>query len=135
MPKSDGYKNLITNDRRSLDEVRKNSKKGGKRSGEVRRAKRSMREALEIMLLMSLKEGDEVDIKQIHALTGVQGKNVSVQDALLFAQLKKALNGDSRAFNLITNIVSLTEGEKSLQNKEKHSVLIEIVGQNDANES
>ena len=54
MPKSDGYKNLIPANKRSKDEARKLGQKGGKKSGEVRR----MRKTLKEQLLLLLKEDD-----------------------------------------------------------------------------
>ena len=46
MPKSDGYKNLIPANKRIKDEVRKIGQKGAKKSGEVRRMRKSLREQL-----------------------------------------------------------------------------------------
>lgn len=133
MPKSDGYKNLITP---STDEARERGTKGGIASGKVRREKRSMREALDILLKLSLKDGKKTDIKNIKSLTSLSGQNVTVQDALLIAQIQKALKGDGRAFDAIKNIVMPTETE-GVQTQDKatdgNKVVIEIVGRKNGN--
>lgn len=49
MPR-DGTKNLIPTNRRSKEEVRRNSSKGGKKSGEVRRKRKTLREELLALL-------------------------------------------------------------------------------------
>ena len=46
MPKSDGYKNLIPANKRSKDEARKLGQKGGIKSGEVRRMRKTLKEHL-----------------------------------------------------------------------------------------
>lgn len=133
MPKSDGYKNLITP---STDEARERGTKGGIASGKARREKRSMREALDILLKLSLKDGKKTDIKNIKSLTSLSGQNVTVQDALLIAQIQKALTGDGRAFDAIKNIVMPTETEGA-QTQDKatdgNKVVIEIVGRKHGN--
>ena len=57
MPKSDGYKNLIPANKRSKDEARKLGQKGGIKSGEVRRMRKTLKEHL--LLLLSEKSVQE----------------------------------------------------------------------------
>lgn len=136
MPKSDGYKNLIPTNRRSKEEVRSNGRKGGQRSGETRRAKRTMRDSLEILLNLSLKEGESANVDKINSLSSLTGKNVTVQDALLIAQLKKALKGDVRAFYAIREIMQSSAGkDEDTANKGSGSesgCIIQIVRENEA---
>lgn len=77
-------------------------KKGCVKSAEVRRNKRKMRESLEVLLKMPLKgRGNEIDIEDIKAFAQLKGKNVTVLDAILIAQIQKALKGDTKAIEFI----------------------------------
>ena len=77
--------NLIPNSMRSPKEVRENGKKGGIKSGEVRKARKTLKETL----LLMLEEGN-------------------TQDNITLALLQKALNGDTKAYEVIRDTV----GEK-----------------------
>lgn len=75
---------------------------GGRKSGEVRRAKKRMKESLELLLTMPLKaRGQETDIEDIKAFAQLKGKNITVEQAMLIAQIQKALKGDSKAFEIL----------------------------------
>lgn len=73
------------------------AKKGAQKSAEVRRAKRDLRQALEILL--------ETDIK------GKNGEVKSGAEAIAIAQFQKALKGDTRAFEVVRD----TSGQSVVQ--------------------
>lgn len=79
------------------EERREAGRKGGIASGEAKRAKKAMRERLEILLDMKLKSGKGIDIESIQSFAELKGKNITVQDALMIAQIQKALKGDTNA--------------------------------------
>lgn len=88
----------------SHEEAVKNGAKGGKASGESRRKKRSLREAMETMLALDLSE------KEIKALAE-KGYDAETQlDALTAAALISAKKGNSQAF---ANVMRLL-GEETL---------------------
>ena len=107
------------------------SSKGGKASGEAKRRKKLMRENLEILCQLSLKSGRATDIESIKNFVELKGKNITVEQAMLLAQIKKALNGDSTAMTFIRD----TMGQKPVDEKKvetnstESSLLAEIVGQ------
>lgn len=70
--------------------------KGGKRSGEVRAAKRDLRKALESLLEKEFK--------------GKGGETLSGAEAIALKQMEKALKGDTRAFEVIRD----TAGQKPI---------------------
>lgn len=72
-------------------------RKGGIASGKTRRNKKAMRERLEILLDLPLKSGKEYDIESIKNFAALKGKNITVQDAMMIAQIQKALKGDTTA--------------------------------------
>ena len=89
--------NLIRNEDRTPSERRANASKAGKASGEARRKKRDLRQAIEILL--------ETDIK------GKNGEIKSGAEAIAIAQFQKALKGDTRAFEVIRD----TAGQKPIE--------------------
>lgn len=111
--------------------MKKCSSKGGKASGEAKRRKKLMKENLEILCQLSLKSGRATDIESIKNFVELKGKNITVEQAMLLAQIKKALNGDSTAMTFIRD----TMGQKPVDEKKvetnstESSLLAEIVGQ------
>ena len=93
--------NLIPFNERSKSEVREIASRGGERSGESRRKKKAMRESLEILLEMKVKGGKECDIDKIQDFASLKGKNITVEQAMLIAQIQKALKGDTSALAFI----------------------------------
>ena len=79
------------------DQRRENGRKGGIASGEAKRAKKQMKERLEVLLELSMKAGKSTDIESIKNFAALKGKNITVQDAMLIAQIQKALKGDTNA--------------------------------------
>ena len=79
------------------EERREAGRKGGIASGEAKRRKKAMRERLEIILEMPLKAGKNADIEAIKNFAALKGKNITVQDAMMIAQIQKALRGDTNA--------------------------------------
>ena len=79
------------------EELRELGRKGGIASGIAKRNKKAMRERLEILLEMPLKDGRAADIEAIKNFAALKGKNITVQDAMMIAQIQKALKGDTTA--------------------------------------
>ena len=105
--------NLKPNSERTPSEVRENARKGGIKSGETRRRKKEMRERLEILLSMPLKDGKGADVEKIKSFGAIKGKNITVEDAILIAIAQKALKGDISAGAFIRDTV----GEKPTDNQ------------------
>lgn len=84
-------------DKMSPEERREMGRRGGIASGEAKRKKKAMRERLEIILDMPLKAGKGVDIETIQNFAKLKGKNITVQDAMMIAQIQRALHGDTNA--------------------------------------
>lgn len=89
---------------RAGDEQAKTASKGGKASGEARRRKRSLREAMQTMLALDLSEKEINDLAK-------KGYDAQTQlDALTAAALISAKRGNSQAF---ANVMRLL-GEETL---------------------
>lgn len=92
----------------SSAEARNNGKKGGIASGKKRREKKAMKDTLETLLKMPLEAGKAVDLEGIKSIAAIKGKNITVQEAIMLAQIKKAIKGDTKAAEYIRD----TSGNK-----------------------
>lgn len=98
-----GTKNLIPLNKRTKEEQKAITTAGGKASGESRRARKTLKE--ELLLLLS--EGDTQ-------------KNVSV------AMIQKALDGDTKAFEVIRDTIGEKPTEKVMVADVDPSVIGEV---------
>lgn len=85
-------------------------KKGAKVTGEIIRRKKDLRDIAIEMMELSLKDGKLDNLTSMN----VKGKNITVKEALIFAQFKKAMEGDESALKLVLQFV----GDKLLQVQE-----------------
>lgn len=97
--------NLIPGNKRSQSELRENGKKGGIRSGEVRREKRMLADTAQMLLGLPL-----TDAKGIGKLKSMGISKGDMTNAMMMtaAILKRAQSGDTSAYNAIRDII----GEK-----------------------
>ena len=97
--------NLIPQSERTKEEQRKIATKGGIASGKARRKKKLIKEQLELLLSLPLKdENAKRKLEQI----GIDADNLDNQMAMIISIWNKALKGDIQAFNSIRDSV----GEK-----------------------
>lgn len=76
-------------------------KKGGIASAKAKREKKAMKDTLATLLSMSLKKGAAADIESIKSIASLSGKNITVQEAIMLAQIQKAVKGDTRAAEFV----------------------------------
>ena len=100
--------NLIPQSERTKAEQRVIARKGGIASGEKRREKKAMKETLETLLQMPLKSGKATDLDEIKNIAALKGKNITVQEAIMLAQIQKAVKGDTKAAEYVRD----TSGNK-----------------------
>ena len=105
-------KNLIPNSERSPREVRENGKKGGIASGEARRVKKSLREAMQILM--------EAD------LTGKDGKTMTGTEAMAARAFQAALKGDWKAWELVRDTAGQKPVERVMVADVEPSVIAEV---------
>ena len=83
------------------EEAKRNGAKGGKKSGEVRRQRKAMKEQMEMLLSLPFKEIEKLDF--IENL-GIDKEQIDNQMALLVAMYGRALKGDVQAFKEIREV-------------------------------
>jgi hypothetical protein len=86
-----------------------NGRKGGIASGQARREKKAMRERIQELLEMSVSAGDIDDFTNIK---DTKGKNLTVQDAIIVAQVQRALKGDIRAVEFLRDTAGMKPADK-----------------------
>lgn len=106
--------NLIPFTELTEEEQRKIAVKGGIASGKARRRKKLIKEQLELLLSLPLKdENAKMKLKQM----GIDADNLDNQMAMVISIWNKALKGDVQAFNSIRDSV----GEKPKEVIENHN--------------
>ena len=93
-------------------EARENGKKGGIASGEARRAKKSLREAMQILM--------DADF------TGKDGKTMTGTDAMAAKAFQAALKGDWKAWELVRDTAGQKPVERVMVADVEPSVIAEV---------
>ena len=79
----------------------KTATKAGIASGKARREKKAMKDTLATLLAMAWNEGEVADAEEISSIAALQGKNLTVQEVIMLAQIQKAVKGDTRAAEFV----------------------------------
>ena len=93
-------------------EARENGRKGGVASGEARRAKKSLREAMQILM--------DAD------LTGKDGKTMTGTEAMAAKAFQAALKGDWKAWELVRDTAGQKPVERVMVADVEASVIAEV---------
>ena len=108
MPKG-RKENLIDTAHRTEEELRAMTRKGGIKSGEARRRKKTMREALEFLMYKA--ELSEA-LKQRMRNEGIKDEDMNHQMAITRSLIAKAEAGDVQAYNAICAMIGEKPAEK-----------------------
>ncbi|MFR7544550.1 MAG: hypothetical protein ACLUWN_01180 [Clostridia bacterium] len=112
--------NLIPFNKRTESEQREYAKKGGQKSGEVRRQRKAMKEQMEMLLSLPFKQSESLEFMKD---LGIEEDNLDNQMALIVAMYGKALKGDVQAFNTIREVV---QDEKTVKDEEKIQIINDL---------
>lgn len=97
--------NLKSLGKRTTEEQRMIAQKGGKASVKARKDKREQKQIIMDVLAMPLEDGS---VEQITSLAAAEGANLSINQAIVIQQVKRALKGDTRAAEYLRD----TSGQK-----------------------
>lgn len=114
-------KNLIPfTSNQSREEAKKNGAKGGKKSGEVRRKRKAMKEQMEMLLSLPFKSKKQFNfMKEL----GIKDDDIDNQMALIVALYGKALKGDVQAFNTIREV---TQDDKTVSQDDRVQIVNDL---------
>ena len=131
-----GYENIRdANDKRTPEERRELAKKAGKASGQARRRKADFRKTLNLLLTA------EIDNEEWKPVLESLGIECTLESALLMAQIKIALAGDTQAAKFVAQYSGQSaRAEEDLENKKADTELIKarkeaITGENENDEA
>ena len=116
-------KNLIPMNQRSPKEKEAIQRAGGIASGKVRRRKRDLKRTLNAILDLPLRQGK---VHNIRSIAGSKGKNITAEQAILLAQVNKALRGDTRAATFIRDTAGFKPSQKVEVEEIATTVLTEV---------
>lgn len=114
---------LISIADRTTEEQQAIATKGGIASGKARREKKAMKDTLAALLSMPLRNGKGAEIESIKNLAAVKGKNITVQEAIMLAQIQKAIKGDTRAFKVLMELAAENGGQQQSDISELYKAL------------
>ncbi len=117
--------NLIPVNKRTKSEQREIQKKGGIASGETRRKKKSMKQAMNTLLSLPVTDDDN---KEKLISLGIDPDDADNQMMVMATMMQKALNGNVSAAQFIASItgnVSMSESEREKIKLEKKRLKLE----------
>ena len=100
---------------------REEAKRGGIRSGEVRRQKKTMSQLATVMLNSKLDEKSKAKIKK--QFGDILDEDLTTASAMIAGQVKAAISGDSKAFNAVNALIEKQEEKEEQEEKERISKL------------
>lgn len=131
-----GYENIRdANSNRTPEERRELAKKAGQASGKARRRKANFQKTLNLLLTA------EIDNEEWKPVLESLGVECTLESALLMAQIKAALDGDTQAAKFVAQYSGQSNRtEEDLENKKAETELIKarkesITGENENNDA
>lgn len=97
--------NLIPTTRRTKKEVREMTIKGGKRSGEVRRQRKTQREQLELLMSLPLKNPKAKEQIKNLGIEDAEINNQMAMNVAMFNLILKGGKGAVQAYNSINDLI------------------------------
>ncbi|MBQ1293095.1 MAG: hypothetical protein IIY21_03595 [Clostridiales bacterium] len=122
--------NLFQYQDRTPSELRENARKAGIKSGEARRQKKTFREIAEILGTITLFDGDVLELEEIQRIGQMKGANLSVKEVMVWQQIQKAINGDTKAFEVVMGVLGEQPTDKvEIQVQQNKDSLDKLVAQ------
>ena len=87
-------------------------RKGGIAKREATRRRKEMRETLSILLDMPMKKGKVYTAEEIKCFADLNGKNITIDQAMMVKLIQKALKGDINAIAMVRDTIGEKPAEK-----------------------
>lgn len=119
----------LVNSRRTREQHSEDSRKAGKKSAEVRRQRKAMKEQMEMLLTLPFKQTKQLKfIKEL----GISEEEIDNQMALIVAMYGKALKGDVQAFNTIREV---TQDSQTISKENRVQIVNDLPGDDEDGEN
>lgn len=106
MARADNSKNLRSTNKMSPEELREFSRKGGKASVIAKKKQKTLKELADLILSKTPQRKIKSFIKE--NIPGIDDNDITYKTAMMFGQIKAAIDGNTRAFKQI----QITIGEE-----------------------
>lgn len=129
--------NLIPMNKRTKSEQREYTKKGGQKSGEVRRQRKAMKEQMEMLLSLpfNLKDKNGNDVINALSSLGIEKDNIDNQMALIISLWKTAINSNSsQQIQAVKEIREIVQ-DNHIVNEENRVQIVNDLPEDDENDS
>ena len=94
------------------EQRRENGRKGGLKKGENYKRRKELKETLNVLLDMPLKQGRTTTVEKVQAFANLKGKNITVDQAMMVCLIQKALKGDLSAIAMVRDTIGEKPTEK-----------------------
>ena len=120
--------NLIPFDKRTENEQREYAKKGGQKSGEVRRKRKAMKEQMNMLLSLpfNLKDNNGNDIADMLSTLWIDKESIDNQMAMVISLWKTAISDSNQKIQAIQEIRKIIQDEENIKNQERVQIVNEL---------
>lgn len=106
-------------------------RKGGRANAEQHKKRKALKDTIEILMNMPVSKGKVADIESIRSFAELNGKNITVDQAIMIRLVQKGLKGDLNAIAMLRDTI----GEKPTDKMEiKDTTPVIISGEDDLSE-
>lgn len=126
------------NSRRSREEHRQDSAKGGVKSGEVRRQRKAMKEQLNLLLSLpfNLKDSKGREVKKMLAELGIDEEEIDNQMAMIISLWKTACTpGNKNQVTAFQEIRKVVQDEQTISSEDRVQIINDLPESGDTDET
>lgn len=119
----------IVNSRRSREQHSEDSRKGGQKSGEVRRQRKAMKEQMEMLLSLpfNIKDSNGNDVAEMLSELGIEKESIDNQMAMIISLWQTATNSKSaQQIQAVREIREIVQDEKNASNNNRIEIINDL---------
>lgn len=119
----------IVNSRRSREQHSEDSRKGGQKSGEVRRQRKAMKEQMEMLLSLpfNIKDNNGNDVAEMLSELGIEKESIDNQMAMIISLWQTATNSKSaQQIQAVREIREIVQDEKNASNNNRIEIINDL---------
>lgn len=116
------------NSRRTREEHSEDSKKGGQKSGEVRRQRKAMKEQMEMLLSLpfNLKDNNGNDISEMLSTLGIEKENIDNQMAMIISLWKTAIGNSNQKIQAVREIREIVQDSQTVSKEDRVQIVNDL---------
>lgn len=116
------------NSRRTREEHSKDSRKGGQKSGEVRRKRKAMKEQMEMLLSLpfNLKDNNGNDVAEMLTELGIPKESIDNQMAMIISLWKTAIGNGNQKIQAVQEIRKIVQDEQTSNDNDRIEIINDL---------